>query len=74
MKQIEKKELVGVNAKIQYNNEEFEGKIIDETKNMIVIYTKKGEKKILKKNSKIMINNQKINGKDITKRPEERIK
>ena len=68
MRNIEKDEWIGLNAKIKYNENEFDGKIIDETKNTITIDTKKGVKKILKKNSKIMINNQKINGDKITKR------
>ena len=74
MEKIEKGEWIGVAAKIHYNKNVFEGKIIDETKNTIIIKTQEGEKKILKQNAKIEINGKLIDGKKITKRPEDRIK
>ncbi len=74
MKKIEKGEWIGVAAKIHYNKQLFEGKIMDETKNTITIKTKKGIKKILKNNAKIEINGKIMQGKKLTKRPEDRIK
>jgi len=74
MKNILKDELIGKSAKIKYNKKEFEGKIIDETKNILIIKTKEGNKKIIKINSKIEIDGEIIDGKKINKRPEDRIK
>ena len=55
-----------------------QGKIIDETKNMLTIKTKKGIKKIIKKNSKMefTIENERIavEGDRLVARPEDRIK
>ena len=55
-----------------------QGKIIDETKNMFTIKTKKGVKKIIKKNNKMefVINDEKIivEGDNLVARPEERVK
>jgi len=62
---------------IKSNNkqqENIEGKIIDETKNTFKIKTKKQTIIILKKDKEFQINKQKIEGDKITKRPEERIK
>ncbi len=47
--------LIGKNAEIKRNNQSFEGKIIDETKNTIIIKTKKGNKTIEKQNSEIKV-------------------
>ena len=74
MEKIEKSEWIGIDAKIRYNDDLFEGKIIDETKNTITIKTKKGTKKILKSNSIIEIRGRLIDGKGLTKRPEDRMK
>jgi RNase P/RNase MRP subunit p29 len=74
MEKIEKLEWIGLPVKIHYNEMVFHGKIIDETKNTLVIKTKEGEKKFLKNNSKIEFDKKIINGKKVTKRPEERIK
>ena len=69
-------ELIGMNVKVIGKN--IEGKIIDETKNMFAIKTKKGIKKIVKKNSKMefIIDNEKIaiDCYKLVARPEERIK
>ncbi|PIN80282.1 hypothetical protein COV13_03890 [Candidatus Woesearchaeota archaeon CG10_big_fil_rev_8_21_14_0_10_32_9] len=54
--------------------ENIEGKIIDETKNTFKIKTKKQTITVLKKDKEFQINKQKIEGDKITKRPEERIK
>lgn len=54
--------------------ENIEGKIIDETKNTFTIQTNKKTIKIIKQGKTFEINGEKINGDKITKRPEERIK
>lgn len=79
-KDVVKEELIGLDIKIvEAENKSLlnlEGKIIDETKNMFTIETKKGRKRIIKKQVSILIkkHNLKIDGKWLTKRPEERIK
>lgn len=69
-------ELIGINVQIIGKN--IQGRIIDETKNIFVIKSKKGIKKIIKKNSKMefTINNEKIviEGDKLVARPEERVK
>ncbi len=74
MEKIEKEEWIGLAAKIECNKRLFEGKIIDETKNIITIRTRDGEKKILKNNAVIEINGKTMQGKNLAKRPEDRIK
>ena len=54
--------------------ENIEGKIIDETKNTFTIKTKTKQIKIIKQGKTFEINGEKIKGEKITKRPEERIK
>lgn len=81
-KNIKNHELIGLKTKIieAKNRSEIglEGKIIDETKNMIVIETKKGEKKILKKYAKFRIwletETVDVSGDVLVGRPEERLK
>ena len=71
-------EIIGKTIKVikstNKDNEGLEGKVVDETKNTILVKTKKGEKRLMKNTITIMINNQKIKGKQLLKRPEERIK
>lgn len=71
-----KKELIGMHVEVVGKN--VQGKIIDETKNMLTIKTKKGIKKIIKKNSKMefTIENERIavEGDRLVARPEDRIK
>jgi RNase P/RNase MRP subunit p29 len=76
LEELLKKELIGMNVKII--GTKIQGKIIDETKNMLTIKTKEGKKKVIKKNNKmgftigdemIMIEGDKLVG-----RPEERVK
>ena len=52
------------------------GNIVDETKNIFVIETKSGIKKIMKSNIEFTINDSKeiIDGKLIMKKPEDRLK
>ena len=71
---IEKSELIGENAEIQYSKKIFKGKIIDETKNTLTLQTEKKPVKIIKKNATITIKGKKIAGKKIAKRPEDRVK
>ncbi|MBL7054842.1 ribonuclease P protein subunit [Candidatus Woesearchaeota archaeon] len=71
-----KKELIGMHVEVVGKN--VQGKIIDETKNMLTIKTKKGIKKIIKKNNKMefTIENERIavEGDRLVARPEDRIK
>lgn len=71
-------EYIGKKIKIiQSENKQqqnIEGKIIDETKNTFTIKTKSKEIKIIKQGKTFEINGEKIKGEKITKRPEERIK
>jgi ribonuclease P protein subunit POP4 len=50
------------------------GYVVDESRNMLVIDTETGEKKLIKKNVVIEMNGKIIYGKDIVGRPEDRIK
>ena len=76
LNELLKGELIGINVQIIGKN--IQGMIIDETKNMFVIKSKKGIKKIIKKNSKMefTINNEKVvvEGEKLVARPEERVK
>ncbi|MEK6951579.1 MAG: ribonuclease P protein subunit [Nanoarchaeota archaeon] len=75
-------ELIGSEIKVisstNHNLENIEGKVIDETRNMIIIDTKNGIKKIIKNQAKMEINLKgrkiEIDGKELVGRPEERIK
>lgn len=77
---IARGELIGVRIKIEDSKNKsiigLQGKIIDETKNMLKIETNKGKKTIIKDQVKINFidYNQIIDGKILKKRPEERIK
>ena len=75
-------ELIGLNARIADSKDKAKvgtsGKIVDETKNLIVMETAKGEKKFAKKESvfefKICGKKVFVNGKLLEARPEDRIK
>ena len=69
-----KDELIGEKAEIKFNDKNFKGIIVDETKNMLSLETKNKIRKFIKKTIEIKINNKIIQGKKITKRPEERVK
>jgi RNase P/RNase MRP subunit p29 len=69
-----KHELIGEKAEIKFNDKTYKGIIVDETKNMLSLKTKKQIKKFIKKTIEIKIKGKKIKGEKITKRPEERIK
>lgn len=75
-------EFIGLKVKVIKSTNKYEigikGKIIDETYNLLIIETKKGIKKIVKKNCTFVFwwNNfkLKVDGKLIVGRPEDRIK
>ncbi len=82
MKNLLRSELIGLEVEIKDSknrcNIGIKGRIIDETKNMLTIETKKGEKKLLKNQNRFVfkINKKRIavDGKLLHGRPEERIK
>ncbi len=82
MKDQLKKEFIGLWLEvIESKNKNLvgiKGRVIDETKNMLVIETEKGRKKIIKNACKFALSQNHdnriiINGKEITKRAEDRI-
>jgi ribonuclease P protein subunit POP4 len=81
-KNLKKHELIGLEAEVITSNNKdllgLKGKVVDETRNLIVLATEKGEKKILKKEVtlKIKINEEEIqvDGNVLVGKPEERIK
>ncbi len=82
MKNVTKHELIGLTATVSSAknkaNVGIHGKIIDETKSMIMIETKTGIKKIVKKDATIDVlfrgKKIRIKGEVLVGRPEERIK
>ena len=68
------KRIIGKNAEVLSQGRRFIGTIIDESKNMIHLKTKEGNKRFIKTEVTLKIDETIINGKKITKRPEERIK
>lgn len=82
-KRIKRGELIGRDIEVTDSsnpaNTGLKGRIIDETKNMLVIKTRKGERKKLVKNSimftiKMEGKEFRIKGSEINSAPEERIK
>jgi len=79
---IKRQEFIGLRVKIKRsackNQTGLLGKVVDETKHTLVIETKKGEKRVLKKNCIFLFETEKgwveVVGRDIVFRPEERIK
>ena len=82
LKDITRYEFIGIKAEVVDSRNKtdigIKGQIVDETKNTIVIQTKQGKKRLIKKNIIIeVIFNKKrirIDGKLLAGRPEERIK
>lgn len=80
MRNTLKKELIGSEIKVidskNRANIGIDGKIIDETKNMIMLGTKKGVKKLIKEDVTIKLLKEGIiiSGKLLVSRPEDRIK
>ena len=75
---IKKGNLIGLKMKVvdadNTSQLQIEGKIVDETRHTLVVYTGKGMRRLAKSRVKLLVNNQMINGKDLVGRPEERIK
>lgn len=77
---IAREELIGREIKIigakNKHNIGIEGKVVDETKNMIVVLSDGKEKQLLKNNITILFKKEglKVDGKILAGRPEERIK
>ena len=82
-KDLIRHELIGLRVEIANSTNKFHkgmsGLVVDETKNLLVIETEKGIKKIQKKGTEFIFTisdskRVKVNGTIIAKRPEERIK
>ena len=73
-----KLEFIGLPIKINKSNdkniENVEGEIIDETKNMFIIQTENGIKKIAKNSATFEINGNHVIGSEIVYRSEDRIR
>jgi ribonuclease P protein subunit POP4 len=82
-KNLIKHELIGLEVEVADSTNKFQvgvkGLVVDETKNTLIIETKRGMKKIQKKGSTFIfkISNEKkvkVNGNKIAVRPEDRLK
>ncbi|HEC77436.1 MAG TPA: ribonuclease P protein subunit [Thermoplasmatales archaeon] len=73
-----KKEFIGLPVRILQSTDKslegIKGEIIDETKNMLIIETDRGIKKIAKEIAKFEIDGKIVEGKKIKYRPEDRIR
>lgn len=65
--------VLGRRARAFYNGEEFEGVVVGETKNIVVLKTSDGVKKLPKSESVFEIGMVKIDGKTLLGRPYERL-
>jgi len=82
MKSLEKGELIGLNIEIINSNNKanigIKGKLIDETRHMLIIKNKSGLKKVIKEQNIFAIKQEEkietINGKKLVGTGEERIK
>lgn len=80
MRNMLRKELIGSEIKVidskNMANIGIEGRIIDETKNMLMVDTEKGVKKLIKEDImiKLLKDGITISGKLLASRPEDRIK
>ncbi len=74
--QLLRSELIGryVKAVKKQDGFEFQGKIIDETRNTLVLKTKKGQKRLVKENFSFEFGDVVVDGTYFKKRPERRIK
>lgn len=66
-------ELIGKQVRIIKDDQEIEGKVIDETKHTLRIRTRMGEVKIIKSGSTIEVGDAQIQGETIEQRPFERV-
>ena len=82
-KELVRHELIGLKVEIANSSNKFhlgiKGLVVDETKNLLIIETEKGIKKIQKKGTDFIFTipdgkRVKVNGTIIAKRPEERVK
>lgn len=82
-KSLIRHELIGLRVEITNSTNSFhkriKGLVVDETKNLLIIETESGTKKIQKKGTEFMFTlpdskKVKVNGNVIEKRPEERVK
>jgi len=77
-KGIMKEEFIGMKVRIEKCTDPslqgMEGRIIDETKNMMVIESRKGIKRVAKKIATFNIGGFIIDGRKISYRPEDRIR
>ncbi|OGI11935.1 hypothetical protein A3K64_00485 [Candidatus Micrarchaeota archaeon RBG_16_36_9] len=82
-KELIRHELIGLKAEVAKSTNRFhvgiKGMVVDETKNLLVIETEDGIKKIQKKGTEFIFTisdnkKVKVNGAVIAKRPEERLK
>jgi len=81
-KNLVKHELIGLEVEVADSTNKFQvgikGLVVDETKNLLIIETENGIKKVQKKESEFMFTipdgKVKVKGIIIAKRPEERIK
>jgi len=82
-KDLIRHELIGLSVEIANSSNKFskgiKGLVVDETKNLLVIETAKGIKKVQKKGTEFMFTisdgkRVKVNGALIAKRPEDRVK
>jgi len=82
-KNLIRHELIGLDVEVVGSTNKFhvgiKGLVVDETKNLLIIETRKGIKKIQKKGAKFIFTipdgkKVKVNGTKIVVRPEERIK
>ncbi len=73
-----KKELIGLSVRVidsrNKANIGLEGRIMDETKNLLIIKSRKGIKKIVKRDVVIEVEGTKLRGEKLIGRPEERLK
>ena len=75
-------EWIGLKAEVAESSDSsrigLKGKVVDETKNLVILETKKGEKKLPKKEVKLMIElgkeNVLLDCSKLLQRPEDRIK
>ena len=78
MKQLLKRGIIGCNAEVIGGNNKalvgINGKIIDETKNILVIDTNKGRKRIIKNTVTLKINGIEVKGTELIGNVDERIK
>ncbi|NIO44567.1 MAG: ribonuclease P protein subunit [Candidatus Aenigmarchaeota archaeon] len=82
-KNLIRHELIGLKVEIENSfnkfHKEIKGLVVDETRNLLIIETRKGIKKIQKKGTNFIFTipngkKVKVDGSIIAKRPEERIK